>query len=191
MQNRATLLIYDLIGIAAICALAALGAWSAGWRLPAATSRVAQARAQLDGTREKLAQTELALRKWRSEREQLERDIAERGALPQHSPVEADLREISRIARDHGVETIQVTPVAGERYPGLIELRYALEARSDFAALVAFLESFEESHLWADLFGLEIRSPAGGTDDAEGKRTASLVVSLYASKEAAVPGSPQ
>lgn len=181
-MNR-SLVIYDLVGAALVCGLAALGIWSGFFHLQASAERVDRARKQLATTAATLAEAETALRNEQAQRSQLAGDIARRGALPQRSPVEDDLRDVARIARDSAVELVQVTPLAGEKYPGLVELRYSVRARGNFAGLLGFLRDFEHSSLWADITGLQIGQGTRGEGNGEGEQQAEIILSLFAAQE--------
>jgi len=182
-MRKTSLLAYDLVGAAVACGVAALGAWCAFYHVHVSVDRQQRARTALSSATTQLAEIESALRQARVERARLAADITQRGALPQRTPIEEDLRELTQLARGNGVELVQVTPMPQEKYPGLVEIRYAVQARSDFTSLVAFLRGFETSNLWADITGLNIGGSAGRAEAVEGERSSALVVSFFQSQE--------
>jgi hypothetical protein len=181
MRNR-SLIVYDVIGAAVTCAAAALGIWSAFFHVQISSNRLQGARDQVSKSTAQLAEVELALRQTQTERARLAADIAERGALPQNSPIEEDLRNITQLARGSGVELVNVAPMPAQKYPGLLEQRYTMQTRSDFPGLVSFLHQFETLPLWADVSGITIGDQARNTGEMP-MRTSSLVVSFFASQE--------
>ncbi|HRX83813.1 MAG TPA: hypothetical protein P5572_02200 [Phycisphaerae bacterium] len=180
-MHKRSLIIYDLVGTALVCGAAALGVWSGFFHLHTSVARLAQARDRLAATAATLADAEAALRMEQARGTQLKADISQRGALPRQSPVEDDLRDVARLARESNMDLVQVTPLAGEKYPGLVELRYNVLTRGDFAELLHFLRAFEQSTLWADITGVDIGAPQQGED---GQQRTSIVLSLFAMQEA-------
>jgi hypothetical protein len=189
LMQKKPFLVYDLMGAALVCGVAALGVWSGCFHLQASSAHLQRTREKLVKTGEALADAESVLRREQLRRTQLADDIARRGALPQRSPVEDDLRDIALIARDSHVELVQVSPLASEQYPGLVELRYTVQTRGRFDGLLGFLRAFERSTLWADITSLEIGGGGRETSADEQAQNASLVLSLFAAQ--GTEGAPQ
>ncbi|MCB9851092.1 MAG: hypothetical protein H6817_10365 [Phycisphaerales bacterium] len=182
-MRRNSLPIIDLVGGSVTCGVVALGVWCTFFHLSTTSQHLTTVRSQLADMHKSVIAGEEALREKKRERDALERDIAERGALPERSPVESDLREIARMAKAEGIDLTQVTPVQGAEYPGLLELRYAINARADYDALLAFLRRFKDSTLWADIIRLDIGGRRGDPSSEESVQPTALVMSLFATHD--------
>ncbi len=180
MKQR-SLIIYDLLGAGITALIVAVAGWCGFSHLPATAAVLIESRAALADAKTQLNSAEHALRQQQATQDALRADIASRGALPERSPVETDLRTIVRLAREHELELIEVAPINGKSYPGIAELRYAVRARGTYSGLLGFLNTFEQSPFWADVTSLEISAPRVAEAD-QGQRTASLTVSLFASQ---------
>jgi hypothetical protein len=182
MKTR-TLLIYDGLGAATTIAVLALGVWLGLMRPSADSTRLLTLRAELAEAKTSLraASDELLLHTDRLA--ELKRNLEQRGALPTKSPVEADLRVITFLARDNAVELGEVTPVGGKTYPGINELRYAVKTKSTFDGLVRFLADFQKATLWADITQLKVGVPPSLDGGSDATRSAEFTVSLLSSCE--------
>jgi hypothetical protein len=183
MMRIGNLLVYDVLGAGAMIGVAALGVWLGVVRPSADNDRLATLRAHLSDTRTALQVASEELHAQSTRLEELRNNLEERGALPTRSPVEADLRVITRLARANDVELREVTPIGGKTYPGINELRYAVNAQSTFGGLVSFLSEFQEASIWADITHLKIGVAVESDRGSSAIRSAELVVSLLASQE--------
>jgi len=103
-------------------------------------------------------------------------DFEEGDLLPEKTPVEADLRVISDLARRNHLQLTEFTPLGTTRYPGVCERQYRFKAGGTFAWHVGFLRDFRRSASWADITFVKLLSPDPQT---LGDKACELVVSLY------------
>ena len=183
-MKKRVLHIDDFVGLFAVLVVASLGVWSGVFHAPRTTQRLEDLQAGMRDMRNTLRSAEAALRRQQAELTALEKDIAQRGALPRKSPVESDLRLLTTLAEGNQVELTRIFPSSDKTYPGITESKYAVEAKTTFAGLVDFLHAFENSPFWADITSLEIGQPrnqkATGEDASQKTR---FVVSLFASND--------
>jgi hypothetical protein len=180
-MNRYSLLIYDVIGAALVLTLVGVGVWCGVIDRPRAGEALAAAHVEQAKLTAETRSIESAVAEARTKVGSLDEQMKTRGALPERSPVEADLLAITNLARQGGVELFDVRPNGARRYPGVVELRYALRAEGSFTAILRFLDDFRESSFWADVTQLKLSREPGETAEAAAHCKADLVVSLFAS----------
>jgi hypothetical protein len=177
----------DVIAGSVTLLLISAGAWFGFSKLPAARADLVSARRAYAEAKAQLAETTHTLQSMSQERDALARDIASRGDLPDRSPDESDLRDIVRLAKSEDVVVMDTTPSGRHAYPGLVEFRYTMRARTDYPRLLAFLQQFQDASLWADFISVELggRGTRPGTEVAE--FPVALTLSLFAARDSADP----
>jgi hypothetical protein len=116
--------------------------------------------------------------------------LAQRGQLPRHSPVERDLQTLTQFARANRVMIAEVRPSGTVHYPGVTEVRYVLKGSGTFDALMGFFRSFEDSPFWADITHLRIDRAPAMPDTQNATRDAEISVSFFASVDAPPAAGP-
>jgi hypothetical protein len=186
-MKRDSLFIYDLVGATVTLALIGAGVWCGVVRPHGTSRRIATLESNLAEIQATQRANEDVVRRKTSELTTLTQDLNRRGALPDQSPVEADLRTLTQVAQVNGFEIVEVAPLTSHVYPGVSELRYRIKGRSSYAGLIAFLIDFEQTGFWADIVDLKVdRAPAAKDDQT---RSVELVVSLFASRSVTEPDS--
>ncbi len=184
-MNKNPLILYDIAGTTIMLCLAAVATWCGAIHSPSVSGKLAEMETNLEKMESSLRNTENAIRRKTVELGDLQADIESRGALPSKSPVETNLRNITRLARDNEVELISVKPSEEKAYPGLTEIKYAIEAKSGFRDLVQFLKDFEESEFWADVTKLKVETGSRNRVANDNTQSSELVLSLFASQNQA------
>lgn len=191
-MKRHSLLIYDVLGSMATLAIAGVGVWSGLVHLPTVAGRHADLSLRLDRAQKALSLAETNVQNEMARAVDLEAQLASRGALPDQTPVEENLRAVTQLARQNDVELIELQPdPARKEYAGITELRYSVRGRGVFIRLLGMLADFERSGIWADVTQLKMISPAAGPD-ADDRRVMELAVSLFAANDRskAAPATP-
>jgi hypothetical protein len=182
-MKQQSLLTYDVIGAAATLAVAGIGFWSGLVHLPQVAGRQADLDLRLDRAQKSLSAAEADAEREMARAEDLESQLASRGALPHETPVEENLRTVTQLARQNDVELMEVQPdPARKDYSGITELRYTVRSRGLFASLVDMLADFEQAGIWADVTQLKMTSATAGAD-GDDRRVMELAVSLFASND--------
>lgn len=109
----------------------------------------------------------------------VEGELALRGHLPAHAPVEAYFEALATVARRHGLRVVRHSPVGSRRYPGLLEQRFQYEVSGPGSGVLTFLKAIEESRFWADVGYLRIHSGNPTTAGGGAPRVALLTISLF------------
>ncbi len=180
--SKSPFLVYDVVGALIVSSIIVLGCWSAFSHLPDASLRVQEARTDLARVNGSLRRVEAAVRESNTELTLVKSEVENRGALPESSPVDANLQTIARLIDDNQIELINVNPSEEKMYPGLTELRYKIQCRSNFNAMLHFLGDFEAEAFWADLTDLKITGPPTIAGPASQGHRMEFVVSLFAAR---------
>ena len=178
-------IIYDLVGISLTVGIVGVGIWLGFLQPRSASQRLSALKSDWSRKKAELRSVEEAKRRQSAELADLQKDIRSRGALPAQSPIEAELRTIDELARKNRMELDGVTPVTSKEYPGITELKYAVQGRSTFAGLLGFLRDFEQSTFWADVTRLKIGGRAGNRGEGNAFRPIEFEVNLFASRACA------
>jgi|GEM_PF-1659538 len=107
--------------------------------------------------------------------------LATEGAMPSRTPVEKDLTTLSSLAQASNVGISRVTPLPGQEYPGLLELRYSCEAGGTIPSIMRFLQAVETHPFWMDIGYLDLRQSRQRSVQGDDTQSLSFVVSLFSS----------
>lgn len=182
-------LLYDLVGATLVLGLVLAGSWSSFVHLPDSRDRFSQNRVGLADLRQSLRRVEANLRDSNTELSLVKAEVKDRGALPESSPVDANLQTITRLIQKNQIELINVNPVDEKQYPGLTELNYKIQCRSGFDAMLRFLGDFEAEPFWADLTSLKILGATNPTGLENPRHKTEFIVSLFAAQSVKDSGS--
>jgi len=171
----------DLAGAALTAAILACGGYFGVLRSDAVADEFRQLTHSTRNLRVQLAETQALLTEAQSVADTSRAELAQRGRLPQQTPLERDLQTLTQFARENLLNIAEVRPLGPVQYPGVIELRYVLRVSGTFDSLLGFLAAFESSPFWADLTHLKIDAATAGGETPE--RRAELTVSFFASVE--------
>ena len=106
-------------------------------------------------------------------------EFAASGAPPARTPVEDDLRTITKLARRHDLQLAEVTPLGSALYPGAREVRYRIRGRGRYADLTKMLTQFEVCDFWGDITHLQVGRPKNSTGPRMDEREMTMTVSFY------------
>ena len=112
-------------------------------------------------------------------------DLADRGRLPEQTPVEEYFQSLSKLADRNRVLVARQNPLSPRSYPGVLETRYAYEVRGSMPDLAQFLKGIEEADFWADVSYLRILEGQGGQNRPGAERVALLTISVFSALPAA------
>jgi hypothetical protein len=164
-----------------------VGAYYGIVQTEAAASDVAALTGTTRRLRSELANLQIELDQTLATAAESRAQLAQRGPLPRHSPVERDLHTMTQFARANRVSIDEVRPLGTAEYPGVNEVRYVLKGSGTFEALLGFFRTFEQSPFWADVTHLRIDRRAGSIDADTSERDAEISVSFFASADPPVP----
>ncbi|MFQ5489713.1 MAG: hypothetical protein ACE5GE_03225 [Phycisphaerae bacterium] len=172
-----SLAIVDAIGAATALACAAGGMWfgfvgsdQTTGRIDLLTEQVAQLSGLLEGLQAaRLRQEDIF--------HQRSEAFGGRDLLPEASPVEHELRTVTDLAREHGLDLTGLVPLGYWDYPGLREVRYRMTAKGTYTSYVRFLHAFEQAASWSDVTYLRMDS---ADPQVPNDKYGELTVSLYA-----------
>lgn len=124
----------------------------------------------------------------------LDQDLARQGALPHVTSVERDLQVLVQLAKERDITVLFVQPLPSIEYPGLVEMRFSIEAIGRTGDIVGFMQAIQNVAVWADISYLSITQAAAHNPFGSEGRSAVLTLSLFSSPEAvpqpARPGAP-
>lgn len=171
----------DAVGTLATVSLAALAAWLTFFAGTGPRGEIAVLRDRIGTTERRLASLRVQLAAERDVVAARTEELQTTGQLPHNPEIEEDLQALAELATRNQVAVLRVAPLARKEYPGLLEIRYAVDAAGSIPDLTRFLRSIELAPFWADVSHMKIESestPAGG---AKARRVAQLTLSLFAS----------
>lgn len=170
--------VLDLTAAAACAVLLLACCWLALVRGERTRSELAELRASIAESRRNLDAIETVRDRQREMLRQKQVELADRGHLPEQTPVEEYFQALSSLAQRSGLSVMRHQPMLARSYPGLLERRYAYEVAGTFSSLMQFFRGIEESRYWADVSYLRIeQSDAIGTN--EPRRSAMLTMSVF------------
>ncbi len=169
----------DAIGALLLAALLGVGLWSALLQTTAISRRMRAAQDELADVRTARRAGETAVQRLQSEIAELEAEMQQRGAPVPGSSAEDELHAVASIARQNGLEILSVSPMPAQEYPGLSEVRYALEGRATFSAWTAFLARFEQMPFWGDITQVKMRAERAAPQEAAAPHLVSFTLSLF------------
>ncbi len=108
--------------------------------------------------------------------------VGESDFLPQATPVERELRQLSELARKNGLQVAGLMPLGAYQYPGIQELRYKMTTSGTFNDYVQFLDDFQQSSSWADVTFLKM---ASADPQVTQNKRADLTFSFYSAADKA------
>lgn len=164
---------------AAVCAAALLGsAWLGLVRGDRMRGHLAELRESIADSRRDLSSIESARDRQKQLLREKQKELADRGHLPEQTPVEEYFQAMSSLAQRAGLSVVRHQPMLPRSYPGLLERRYAYEISGTFASLMQFLRGVEESPYWADVSYLRVE-PSDAAGANRSRRSAMLTMSLF------------
>ena len=190
MKVDRPLIVYDLVGGAVVTALLGIGVWTAVCAPISGGPRLRSARTQLDRLLADARAMSAAVNAKQSEERELQARIEAQGALPTRAPIDAGLREVTRLAKINGVTVADVRPDGKRDYTGVTEQRFAVNTSGPFSNVLGFLRAFEKAPFWADVTQVTITSDHKDARQPSSETRVALVVSLFsaaAEKDAATP----
>lgn len=182
-MKRSSLVLVDVVGGALVVAGVSTFVWLTFLRDHSAACEIDALTHSVSAMRRDVALLRGTLDAKRSELAERQKHLADEGHLPQRTPVEQDLRTLSELARRHQVRVVRVLPLPAQEYPGLLELRYALEASGSMPSLMHFFKAIEDADLWADIGYLQVKAGRSPGLQETPERSALLTVSLFSSLE--------
>jgi len=117
-----------------------------------------------------------------------ERELGERGHLPEQTPIEEYFQTLAGLAARHRLNVLRHQPLTVRNYPGLAESRYAYEVTGTFPDLMEFLRAVEHTQFWADVSYLRIHTSHSSEERLDDQRTALLTVSVFSAAPSPQPG---
>ena len=182
-MGRSTLVLVDLIGGALVLTCAVTFVWLTFLREDGADSEIESLTQAVTAMRKDLAEVNAEFDAGRAELETKNTELAAEGQLPRRGPVDEDLKVLSELARRHQVEIVRMTELPSRRYPGLLELRYTLDARTPLSNLMDFFRALEGADIWADISYLKVVAGNAPGQAQQPERLAQLTVSLFSAAE--------
>lgn len=182
-MGRSTLVLVDSIGGALVLTCAVTFVWLTFLREDGADSEIESLTQAVTAMRKDLAEVNAEFDAGRAELETKNTDLAAEGQLPGRGPVDEDLKVLSELARRHQVKIVRMTELPSRRYPGLLELRYTLDARTPLSNLMDFFRALEEADIWADISYLKVVAGNAPGQVQQPERLAQLTVSLFSAAE--------
>ena len=186
-KTRLPLLLIDLVGgsVVAACVLAS------GWLVLVQTERT---RAEVNGmaklarvARQDLAALHRGHAQQQSRLAQGRAELAERGQLPDQTPVEEYFQTLSELAGRHHLRMLRNNPVDPRQYPGLLEQRYTCAVTGTMPDFVRFFRAIEDTGFWADISYFQISSGSGPELEGSNVRSAELTISLFSALPVETP----
>ncbi len=178
-KDRFPVLIIDVVGGSVVVACVLASGWLALVRTDRTRAEVNEmtelvrvARQDLGSLRQAHAQQQSRLAKGTAE-------LAERGQLPDQTPVEEYFQTLSELAGRHHLRMLRNNPAAPRQYPGLLEQRYTCAVTGSMPDLARFFRAIEGTDFWADISYFQIRSGSGAEADGSNVRSAELTISLF------------
>jgi len=182
-MGRSTLVLVDLIGGALVFTCAATFVWLTFLREDGADGEIASLTQTVTAMRRDLAEVNAELDAGRAQLGTKKTELAAEGELPGRGPVDEDLKVLSELALRHEVAIVRMTELPPRRYPGLLELRYTLDARAPLPNLMDLLRALEQADIWADVSYLKVVAGRAPAQVQQPERLAQLTVSLFSSAE--------
>ena len=182
-MGRSILVLVDLIGGALVLTCAAAFVWFTFLREDGADSEIESLTQAVTAMRQDLAEVNAELDAGRARLGTKKTELAAEGQLPERGPVDEDLRVLTELARRHQVEIVRMTELPSRRYPGLLELRYTLDARAPLSNLMDLFRALEQADIWADISYLKVVAGNAPGQVQQAERLAQLTVSLFSSAE--------
>lgn len=179
MKSTRQLIAYDILGAVLSVLALGVGLWTGLVRYPQSERLLHGARNRLEQTRSKARLMDVAIRAKQTAIEDLERKLADEGALPTRTPSDATLRKLTEIAEKKGVKVTNVRPRDLHTHGSLSEHRFSINATCAFDRLVGFLRAFENTEVWADVTEIGIAKDGRDNGTTDAKPSVSLVVSLF------------
>lgn len=178
-----SLWLVDAIGLALTAGMLSTVSWYALLKPDTASSQVHTLEGEVAQARADLRQLHAALDEKSGEYRRLMKRSEQIGQLPEKSPIDFDLRNITAIAKGRNVDFLHVEPIATILYPDVTEFRYHVRASGGFADQLSFLESFEGCSFWADVTHLSLSEPKSIAGDGRIFVESDLTLSFYESQQ--------
>lgn len=176
---RTNILLIDLAG-GAVCAACLLGAaWALLLRADTVQDTVRASVTNIESMHKDLAKLQATIETQQAVVKERRAALTESGKLPEFVAAEKDLSELWRIAEAHGVSILQLEDLPAAHYPGILEVRYALQAEGEWAALLGFLRAIEVAELWSDVGFLQIDQNTSRAGSTSTVRRAQLTLSMF------------
>ncbi|MFQ5413804.1 MAG: hypothetical protein ACE5E6_05025 [Phycisphaerae bacterium] len=119
-----------------------------------------------------------------------EQTLLETGKLPDRAPDEEDLNALSELAHAHRLDVVRVTPKPSRAYSGLLERRYAIEARGTGRDFIRFFRAVEDASLWDDIAYVRMERVDPLRADDGGDVLAVLTFSFFSAAPPSRAGEP-
>ena len=177
--QQQSLLIVNAVGGVMAGALAVAVVWEVALRPSTASAELHGLKAAFADQTRDLAALEHELDNQGALLEERRTTLIADGAPPARTPIEDNLRTIAELARRHGLELSEVTPLGTASYPGILEARYRVRGRGTYASLVETLRQFEACDFWGDVTHLQIERPKNQAGPRSDLREMDLTVSFY------------
>ena len=172
-RHGSSLLAIDITGGFIVAACAASIVWLTVLREDRAPAMIRELSKNTTATRNEIAKAKTQ----RDEQQALlttrRGELANRGQLPEQSPVEAYFQTLARLAAQNRLQVRGQGPLSPRTYPGMLEQRFSYEVAGSLPDLARFLSAIESSDAWADVsfFKIETVRGAGYRLDPDGGRT--------------------
>jgi hypothetical protein len=184
-SNRNSVLWIDVLGTLTTVSLAALAAWLTFFAGTGPRGEIAVLREKITGAERRMAGLRVELTAERDLVAARSKELEATGQLPQDPVIEEDLQALADLAQRNSVSVLRVAPLTRKEYPGLLEIRYAVDAAGTLPDITRFLRSIELAPFWADVSHMKIESQALPNGEGTPRRLAQLTLSLFASPEKA------
>lgn len=186
-MGKAGLRSIDAAAALVVTTLVAVGAWSALRQGPSNTQRIHAAQQSLTDTRAAQRAAQIAVDHLQADVTALEEDAKSRAMPVSDSAPEDNLHSVAMIARQSKFEMTSVVPSPPQNYPGLTELRYAIQGHGSYAAWRSFLHGFEQAPFWADITQIQMGAERGSSESDKAEHAVSFTLSLFVPQPIAPP----
>lgn len=178
-KARLPVLLIDVVGGGVVAACVMASGWLALVRADRTRAEVTEMTKLVRVARQDLAALRQARTQQQSRLAQGTAELAERGQLPDQTPVEDYFQTLSELAGRHHLRMLRNSPAAPRRYPGLLEQRYTCAVTGSMPDLARFFRAIEGTNFWADISYFQITSGSGPELEGPSARNAELTISLF------------
>jgi Tfp pilus assembly protein PilO len=179
LTPKRSLQLTDLVGSLSLVAILFGVAWFAFLKPDTASSRVSAIAEQVDRSFAALTKLEAVLAERDATRQRLVATVSSGDSLPTRSPVEHDLRTITKLAERNGIKFLEVAPIGRATYPGVVEQVYRVRSSGRYLDHVRFLQEFESGAFWADVTHLKLEQPPSSVVGSVPIRTSDMTISFF------------
>jgi Tfp pilus assembly protein PilO len=189
-MKRSSLIVIDLAGACIVTSCVGALVWMVLLRDNEAGKQAADLRDSVSTLRKDLGALRGTLDEQQARVAKQKEELAERGALPERTPIEAELNQLSQLARSSSIDILAVSPLPEQTYPGLLELRYSIQITGRMPDIAQFFRAIEAAPMWADVSYMHIDEGGNRSQEPGSQpRLATLTMSFFSAADD-LPDSP-